>query len=62
MKLPHILYKDDYRGKEIDVELKILSGYVSLIDIERKMLLLLTMKEVLVPKYLFMGKVIKKLR
>ncbi len=62
MKLPNILYKDDYRGKEIDVELKILPGYVSLIDIERKMLLLLTRKDVLVPKYLFMGKVIKKIK
>ena len=62
MKLPDILYKNDYRGKEIDAELKILAGYVSVIDIENKMHLLLTKRDILVPKYLFMGKVIKKFK
>jgi len=59
MRLVHLLYKENYRGKEIEAELKILPGYVDPVDIKKKMILELTGKDKLVPKYLFIGEVLK---
>ena len=60
MKLPHILYKDDYRGKEIDVEIAILEHDVMTVGIRKKMILYLSEKDALVPHYLFIGEVVEK--
>jgi len=60
MKLPNILYKEDCRGKEMEVDLRILSGYITAIEIKKKTILRLTREDTLVPKYLFIGEVIEK--
>ena len=53
MKLPNIFYKDDYRGKEMDVELKILEWDVIRVGIKKKMILYLSEEDALVPHFLF---------